>query len=107
MSHGQQDFPLVLQGFPETQSFLQITDTHGRSSAVSYTHLTIIADHSHTDFDKVWADSDRDYWMTAQEAKEYGMIDEVLSRKPATLSCIYFHLKSITILKTTLVSAII
>ena len=46
-------------------------------------HHTIIADHSHTDFDKVWADSDRDYWMTAQEAKEYGMIDEVLSRKPA------------------------
>ncbi|WP_277235597.1 ATP-dependent Clp endopeptidase proteolytic subunit ClpP [Phocaeicola salanitronis] len=44
---------------------------------------TIIAEHSHTDFDKVWADSDRDYWMTAQEAKEYGMIDEVLSRKPA------------------------
>ena len=39
-----------------------------------------MADHSHTDFDKVWADSDRDYWMTAQEAKEYGMIDEVLSR---------------------------
>ena len=35
---------------------------------------TIIAEHSHTDFDKVWADSDRDYWMTAQEAKEYGMI---------------------------------
>jgi ATP-dependent Clp protease protease subunit len=42
---------------------------------------TIIANHSHTDFDKVWADSDRDYWMTAQEAKEYGMIDEVLMRK--------------------------
>ena len=39
----------------------------------------------YTDFDKVWADSDRDYWMTAQEAKEYGMIDEVLSRKPAAL----------------------
>ena len=42
---------------------------------------TIIAEHSHTDFDKVWADSDRDYWMTAEEAKEYGMIDEVLVRK--------------------------
>ena len=42
---------------------------------------TIIAEHSHTDFDKVWADSDRDYWMTAQEAKEYGMIDQVLTRK--------------------------
>ena len=42
---------------------------------------TIIADHSHTDFDKVWADSDRDYWMTAQEAKEYGMVDQMLSRR--------------------------
>ena len=42
---------------------------------------TIIADHSHTEFDKVWADSDRDYWMTANEACEYGMIDQVLNRK--------------------------
>ena len=42
---------------------------------------TIIADHSHTDFDKVWQDSDRDYWMTAAEAKEYGMVDKVLLRK--------------------------
>lgn len=39
---------------------------------------TIISNHSHTDFDKVWADSDRDYWMTAQEAQEYGMVDRVL-----------------------------
>ena len=45
----------------------------------------IISEHSHTDFDKVWNDSDRDYWMTAQEAKEYGMIDEVLTRKPKTV----------------------
>jgi ATP-dependent Clp protease protease subunit len=42
---------------------------------------TIISDHSHTPFDKVWADSDRDYWMTADEAKEYGMIDAVLSKR--------------------------
>ena len=42
---------------------------------------TIIADHSHTEFDKVWADSDRNYWMTAEEAKEYGMIDKVLVKK--------------------------
>jgi ATP-dependent Clp protease protease subunit len=42
---------------------------------------SIIAEHSHTDFDKVWADSDRDYWMTAQEAQEYGMIDRVMTRK--------------------------
>lgn len=42
---------------------------------------SIIAEHSNTEFDKVWADSDRDYWMTAQEAKDYGMIDEVLKKK--------------------------
>ena len=42
---------------------------------------TIISDHSKQPFDKVWADSDRDYWMTALEAKEYGMIDNVLIRK--------------------------
>ena len=42
---------------------------------------TIIADHSHQPYDKVWADSDRDYWMTAEEAREYGMIDKVLVNK--------------------------
>lgn len=40
----------------------------------------IIADHSGQPFEKVERDSDRDYWMTAMEAKEYGMIDEVLIR---------------------------
>lgn len=40
----------------------------------------IIAKHSGKSYDKVWEDSDRDYWMTAQEAKEYGMIDEVLEK---------------------------
>ena len=42
---------------------------------------TIISNHAHQPFDKVWKDSDRNYWMTATEAKEYGMIDEVLVRK--------------------------
>ena len=42
---------------------------------------TIIADHSHQPYDKVWADSDRDYWMTAQEAQEYGMIDKVFTKR--------------------------
>ncbi|MDY4882101.1 MAG: ATP-dependent Clp endopeptidase proteolytic subunit ClpP, partial [Muribaculaceae bacterium] len=37
---------------------------------------TIISDHSGVDFAKVEADSDRDYWMTAAEAQEYGMIDK-------------------------------
>ncbi len=38
----------------------------------------IISKHSGQKYAKVWKDSDRDYWMTATEAKEYGMIDEVL-----------------------------
>jgi len=41
---------------------------------------SIIADHSGNTFKKVEKDSDRDYWMTADEAKNYGMIDEVLVR---------------------------
>jgi len=40
----------------------------------------IIALHSNQTFKKIEKDSDRDYWMTAQEAKEYGMIDEILVR---------------------------
>jgi len=39
---------------------------------------TIIADHSHNPFERIEKDSDRDYWMTADEALEYGMIDKVL-----------------------------
>ncbi|NER12587.1 ATP-dependent Clp endopeptidase proteolytic subunit ClpP [Leptobacterium flavescens] len=40
----------------------------------------IIASHSGQTFKKVHEDSDRDYWMKANEAKEYGMIDEILVR---------------------------
>jgi len=42
----------------------------------------IISLHSGQDYDKVSEDSDRDYWMRAEEAKEYGMIDEVLVKNP-------------------------
>lgn len=42
----------------------------------------IIATHSKQTYDKVWQDSDRDYWMTSEEAKAYGMVDEVLLRNP-------------------------
>jgi len=41
---------------------------------------TIIADHSGNPYEKIEKNSDRDYWMTAAEALEYGMIDEVLTR---------------------------
>jgi ATP-dependent Clp protease protease subunit len=42
---------------------------------------TIIAEHSGNSFKKVEKDSDRDFWMTAEEAKAYGMIDDVLTRE--------------------------
>jgi len=41
----------------------------------------IISDHSGQPVSKIAADADRDFWMSATEAKEYGMIDEILSRK--------------------------
>lgn len=40
----------------------------------------IIAYHTGQTYKKVWADSDRDHWMSAEEAKAYGMIDEILQR---------------------------
>ena len=42
---------------------------------------TIISNHSGMPFDRVERDSDRDYWMTAPEAKEYGMIDNILVKE--------------------------
>ncbi len=44
----------------------------------------IISHHSKQTYKKVWKDSDRDYWMTAQEALDYGMIDEVLIKNKQT-----------------------
>ena len=41
----------------------------------------IISEHSGQPYDKVFADGDRDFWMTAQEAKDYGMVDEILTKK--------------------------
>jgi ATP-dependent Clp protease protease subunit len=42
---------------------------------------SILAKHSNQKYDKIEKDSDRDYWMRALEAKEYGLIDEVLEKK--------------------------
>jgi ATP-dependent Clp protease, protease subunit len=41
----------------------------------------ILAEHSGKSYQEVYDNSDRDYWMKAEEAKEYGLIDEVLHRK--------------------------
>lgn len=40
----------------------------------------IIARHSGQTYDRIWEDGDRDYWMTAEESKAYGMVDEVLTK---------------------------
>ena len=40
--------------------------------------FTIISEHSGQPYDKVAADGERDFWMTAQEALEYGMVDQIL-----------------------------
>ena len=42
---------------------------------------TIISEHAHQPYEKVWNDSDRNFWMTAEEAKEYGMIDKIFIKK--------------------------
>ena len=43
--------------------------------------FNIIARHSGQPFEKVSADGERDYWMTAEEAKAYGMVDEILRKR--------------------------
>ena len=43
--------------------------------------ISLIAQHSGQSYDKVFADADRDFWMSADEALEYGMIDKILGKK--------------------------
>ena len=42
----------------------------------------LLAKHTGQTYKKIEKDSDRDYWMTAEEAQKYGMVDEVLERNP-------------------------
>ncbi len=63
----------------------------GQASDIEITHIEIqklkkelyeiIARHSNKTYKQIWKDSDRDFWMTSKEAKDYGMIDEILVRK--------------------------
>jgi ATP-dependent Clp protease protease subunit len=41
----------------------------------------IIASHTNQTYEKIVADGDRDFWMNAQEAKDYGMVDEIVAKK--------------------------
>ncbi|MFY7786789.1 MAG: ATP-dependent Clp endopeptidase proteolytic subunit ClpP [Thermoflexibacteraceae bacterium] len=56
--------------------------THREIQKIKKELYEIIAMHSKQPYEKIWQDSDRDYWMRAEEAKAYGLIDEVLV-KPA------------------------
>ena len=75
---------------------LLVSGQEGKRSALTHSRVMIhqplggvqgqasdidISNHSHTPYEKVWQDSDRNYWMNAEEAKEYGMIDTILTRK--------------------------
>ena len=42
----------------------------------------ILSQHSGKSIEQLEKDSDRDYYMSAEEAKEYGLVDEVISKKP-------------------------
>jgi ATP-dependent Clp protease protease subunit len=44
----------------------------------------ILARHTKQDLEKIQIDTDRDFWMTAEEAKDYGVIDTVLAARELT-----------------------
>ena len=58
----------------------EIAIVHEQMQKIKKELYDIIAKHSGTSYEKVAEDSDRDHWLTAPEAKEYGLIDEVLAR---------------------------
>jgi len=62
----------------------QATDIDIHAKQIIKTRETlnkILAEHTGQDFEKVERDTERDYYMSAQEAKEYGIIDEIISRE--------------------------
>ena len=57
-------------------------DIHARQIIKTRETLNrILAEHTGQDFEKVERDTERDYYMSAQEAKDYGIIDEIISRE--------------------------
>jgi ATP-dependent Clp protease protease subunit len=57
---------------------MQIAMNHMNRTKEKLTRM--LSENSGQPYDKVWADTDRDNWMSADEAKEYGLIDEVMRR---------------------------
>lgn len=59
-----------------TDAKIQLEEMNRAHDAI----LKIIAEHTHHDLEKVRADCDRDYWLSAAEAREYGLIDRVFEK---------------------------
>jgi ATP-dependent Clp protease protease subunit len=70
--------PLGYLGFAQASDFE--IDAHEINSLKKELY-EIISEKTGQDYDKVFKDSDRDYWMNSQEALKYGMIDEIVKRK--------------------------
>jgi ATP-dependent Clp protease protease subunit len=70
-----------LTGVEGQASDIQITANHILRLKEKLTHM--MADATGQDYKKVEKDKDRDYWMTAEEAKKYGIVDQILKPKKA------------------------
>ena len=79
LPHSRVMIPQPLGGVQGQASDIEITAREIQKLKRELTQ--IIADHAHKDYETVLADSDRDHWMTAQEALEYGMVDRILEKK--------------------------
>jgi ATP-dependent Clp protease protease subunit len=69
----------VSSGMQGTLSDMEISLKH--TIELKKDLYSILAKHTGQTFERIEKDSDRDFWMRASEAKEYGLIDEVLERK--------------------------
>ena len=67
-----------LGGMRGQSTDMQIAMNHMNRTKEKLTRM--LSENSGQPYDKVWADTDRDNWMSADEAKEYGLIDEVMRR---------------------------
>lgn len=63
------------------QGISSTTLSRYESAVDAYINPSIIEERSGQPYDKVAADGERDFWMTAQEALEYGMVDQILTKK--------------------------
>ena len=76
LKHGRVMIHQPMIGTQGQISDMEIAITEGKKLREEL--YNIIAEHSGQKYDKVFEDSDRDYWMSTEEARDYGMIDEVL-----------------------------